>query len=537
MKRIFLIIPALALLAACGGAGRDGAGKDGVHTVSTSSDTTANGGDSANTVTTTPTYTYVEPNEDIAKIIFDSLANYDFDSDIWSAVIEADDDGVLDECFDTTSKTYRHFTQNKWSRYDSYYYNANIDLKCYQTNKSEWLGVVTKSINTSEEDDHTEVTGFYPVLYSNGKLTRLDSSKVFPAEMLQILKLIGKAHSVNWRFENTYLETYSQDYWPVKFLFDGEKFVTDTTMPLLFNTINNHGTFTWIDNNDNQHCIQVNSKPDSADNIKSDGIFKADGKVLLKAEITDGKVMAYTILDPRCGVAQNTTRDSVVGKPVAIGYPIANLIVRQRDKSIMRDSTEKAYMKDGKFVVWQHVKHDTYNNLDIYYEYISKDANSNIDSIRVYCTTYTASLEDDIKNNQEMTPEFKEAFNAFKFTERYPKCGTYKYSNGDKNHLLLKFSDESYVFVGYKLNVGGFLILVAKTVTYSTVDPEKIRTWLYMNDDFKEYQYTLPKPPAEFSDMDFEMEVDGEGLHYSNYEEKEFISFPWDGKHFVNQYE
>ena len=172
-------------------------------------DTTANEPESQSTTT----YQYVEPKEDIAKIILDSLVNNDYiDPDIWSAIAEADDDNELDECFDTISNTYRHFSQNKWARYDNYSYNAEIALKCYQTNKSEWIGVVMKSIYTFADGDETESKGVYPVLYSNGKLTRLDSSKVFPAELLRVLKLVGKTNSIHWRFENTYFATYSDNY-------------------------------------------------------------------------------------------------------------------------------------------------------------------------------------------------------------------------------------------------------------------------------------------------------------------------------------
>ena len=533
MKKTILILTAIATLASCGGGTGSGSSRDGVHAVSTT-DTTAN--ESASQSTTT--YQYVEPKEDIAKIILDSLVNNDYiDPDIWSAIAEADDDNELDECFDTISNTYRHFSQNKWARYDNYSYNAEIALKCYQTNKSEWIGVVMKSIYTFADGDETESKGVYPVLYSNGKLTRLDSSKVFPTELLRVLKLVGETNSIHWRFENTYFATYSDNYWPLRFLFDGEKFVTDPATPLLFNVLAyGDGDFNWVDNNANKYWIQLNSTPDSKDNIQPDGTLKADGKTLAKFEITDGKVMGYTLLDPSCGVAQNTKSDSVVGKPVAIGQPIKNVLDRPRVNS-MKDTTETSGIKDGKFVVLQHVKRDDYYNFDIYHEFIAKDENSNIESIRIYCTPYTASLEDDIKNNKNMTPEFREAFNTFKFTERYPKCGTYSHLIGGASDLYLKFSDGAYFFVAYQLDDGGLLILVANALSVRDADQKNIKAWIYKNGNFDETQCSLPKPPAEFSDMDFEMEFREDGLHYSNYSEKEFLSYPWNGKKFVNQYE
>ena len=111
MKKQLLIIPAIALLASCGG---------GQQTQQNNA-----GSDSVQAATTIPTFTYVEPNEDIA-------------GKIWELIAEDDTDFNGEETLDTdtASKTYKCQEYNLWSRYDDINIFSSIELKCYQMEDS-----------------------------------------------------------------------------------------------------------------------------------------------------------------------------------------------------------------------------------------------------------------------------------------------------------------------------------------------------------------------------------------------------------------
>ena len=109
-------------------------------------------------------------------------------------------------------KTFRQLSCSDWSRLDNLWFNGLVNIKCYQTKQNEWLGVVTYSIVATIEGDDHSVRNIYTVLYSGGKVTRLDSTKVFPQEMMQIINLFSHKTTIEWNFGNTFFEVFSDNF-------------------------------------------------------------------------------------------------------------------------------------------------------------------------------------------------------------------------------------------------------------------------------------------------------------------------------------
>ena len=518
MKKQFAIIIAALVLASCGG---------GTSTSTQQNADTTDGRDDVNTVSTT--YQYVEPTEDIAKIIFDSLANDEFDYGIWNAVAEADDDNELDECFESDSKTHRYFSQNKWSRYDGYSYNAQITLQCYKTNNSDWLGIVWKNISCFAEGEDHDDKELYPVLYSNGKLTRLDSTKVFPAEMLHILDLYKKGANFEWKLDKTSFDARNYKIFAVKFNWNGEKFVADPETPLVsiadpFNS----GDFKVLNDDIN---ISFLTEPDKKYGVKPDGTIKAsDGTTIAKLTLEDGKMTGYTILGKNIGL-ECYFDHSNKGKATALGFPLRNVIDGNQDTTLTKTS------KDGKLLVTLHKKHDDNKMRDIFYEFVAKDESSPIESIRVYSMPFTANIAEELDKYKNLLPETKATFLALNITERMPELGFFKSLHGIDKHISLRFESGSYHFQIYHADEGGEYVLFIKTEYNGDTDAkaETAKWWHHKDGKFTPTNITIPKRP--FNDENYALGFSDDGIHYDNMMEKDFRAYLWNGKKFVNEYE
>ena len=520
MKKILIPAIALATLASCGGG-------TGTGTTQQNADSTAagDGGDAINRVST---YQYVEPTEDIAKIIFDSLANDEFDYGIWNAVAEADDDNELDECFESDSKTHRYFSQNKWSRYDGYSYNAQITLQCYKTNNSDWLGIVWKNISCFAEGEDHDDKELYPVLYSNGKLTRIDSTKVFPAEMLHILDLYKKGANFEWILDKTSFDARHYELFTVKFNWDGEKFVADPETPLV------QIADPFVDGNFDMMITDINigllQEPDKKYGVKSDGTLKAsDGTTLAKLTLEDGKMTGYTILGKNIGLKCYSGHNN--GKAAALGFPMQNVIENNTDTSLTKTS------KDGKLVVTLHIKHDDNKMRDIFYEFAAKDESSPIENIRVYSVPFTADFVTELNKYKNLLPETKATFLALNITERMPELGFFKSLSGLGKNISLRFESGSYHFQIYPADEGGEYVLFIKTEYNGDTDAkaETAKWWHHKDGKFTPTNIAIPARP--FNDEKYALGFNDEGIHYDNIYEKDFRSYPWNGKKFVNEYE
>jgi hypothetical protein len=464
-------------------------------------------------------FEYTEPNEDIAKIIFDQLATEDCDYNIFGVK------NAISANYDTTSKTFIKLSCNDWSRLDDILFNGLVNIKCYQTKQNEWLGIVTNSIDQSMEGDNSTVRDIYTVLYSGGKVSRIDSTKVFPQEMMRIIKLFSNNTMVEWNFENTFFEVFSDKFSTIKFNWDGEKFVSDSQTPFITNIDPfREGSLKIEDSFD----IDFNNEPDPKYNIKSDGIVKAtDGTPLVKLTTLDnGKMIGYTILSKNICVNKNQNHDA---NAVAIGLPIKNVFPQYNDTTISKTT------KDGKFVVTQLIKHDTENIFDIYYEYTAKDENSPIESISVTSKPFTTSIADELDKWGALLPETKKTILAFNLTEKLPELGTFQSLSGMGRQITLHFDSGDYYFQTYKSDNDTEYIMLIKFDYSNGADPESAKWWLHHGDKFTSIELPLPKRP--YNDANYQLHIGDDGISYDNMEEKDFRSYPWNGNYFDNDYD
>ncbi|MBP5681936.1 MAG: hypothetical protein J6X05_01630 [Bacteroidales bacterium] len=501
MKKQLLIIPAIALLTACGGG-----------------NTNQNGGtDSDQAAQTIPTFTYVEPNEDIA-------------GKIWELIAEDDTDFNGEETLDidTASKTYKCQEYNLWSRYDDINIFSSIELKCYQMEDSSWVAVVRKNFDGSIEGSQRIDKTIYAVRYHQGKISRLDSTAIFPDVLFQIADIYRSDKAV-FLFNNTCFEVRSTNFWPVKFYWNGKNFVTVPSSPLIQNTDHTiSGRYlSFRDPYHKTYFIDINSKdPDSDLHIASDGTFKdSKGNPIVKFDLADGKITGYQIISPTLALATGWRSDSLSGLPMAIGQPIKNVLT-QISYTLLTKTT-----KDGKLVVKYRVNHDETSLFDAYREFTANDENSPIESVHVYTVPIVLDLNTELEK-QAMDPETKKIFTAFKIVERVQSLGRFKRLSGWGHIINLTYESGDYHFQTYDAHGGGQYVLLIKKTDYR-LDPATAKWWHYGNGEFQPAQIEMPLPP--FNDESCELEIGDDGISYNNYAEKDFHSYSWNGEKFVKE--
>ena len=505
MKKQLLIIPAIALLASCGG---------GQQTQQNNA-----GSDSVQAATTIPTFTYVEPNEDIA-------------GKIWELIAEDDTDFNGEETLDTdtASKTYKCQEYNLWSRYDDINIFSSIELKCYQMEDSSWMAVVRKKMDESVEGSQRIDKTIYAVHYHQGKISRLDSTAIFPDVLFQIADIYRSDKAV-FLFNNTCFEVRSTNFWPVKFYWNGKKFVSIPQSPLIQNADHtNSGQYlSYRDPYHKTYFIDINSKdPDSDLHIASDGTFKdSKGNPIVKFDLADGKITGYQILSPTLALAKDWRSDSLSGLPMAIGQPIKNVLTQISDTLLTKTT------KDGKLVVKYRVKHDEISLFDAYREFTANDENSPIESVHVYAVPLVLDLNTELEK-QALDPETKKIFTAFKIDERVQNLGRFKRLSGMGHGINLDYESGDYHFQTYDADNGGQYVLLIKKTNYK-LDPATAKWWHYNNGKFQPAQIEMPCRP--FNDENYELEIGDDGIAYSNYSEKDFRSYPWNGDGFDNEYD
>ena len=522
MKNSIPILIALALLAAsCGGG----------------STTHNQSGDAA----TKPAYQYVEPTEDIAHIIWDYLTKNDHD--IWDAALEADDNDQLEDCltFESKSAMKFGFSYHTGPADGNSYYAAQLQMKCYQMPDSSWLAVIAQQVQFStqlEEYEEYYRPKIYALNYKNGKITRTDSTKIFPKEFF-VLNRDGKniEWRIHWTLGNTYIVGHTHQYWPVKFNYDGEKFVTDPETAIVANAISSsNGEFRLLLDT-TFYYIDWDREPEKWLGVKSDGIMKdLDGNPIARLTLTDGKITAYTIIGKGYGIAQDyKSYDSISCKPVALGYPIKNVL--DYDKS-NQDTTIKQGTKDGKYVITQQLEHSDTFHRDVFIEYVAKDENSPIESIHVYRQLFTVTLADQVNSKPYIHDQTKQIFSEFKFTDRISGCGEFQYlMDTDGNGFSIKFDNTAYRFQIYpKDGVNNLCLVIVAHATYNGIEPDGIEYWVYNNGTFtKTPSLTLPRD--ECIDDHYTLDMDDNGIEWSCREYASFISYIWNGKQFVSPYD
>ena len=516
MNKQLLLIPALALstMASCGGGGS--------ATTQQPADTTSKDDTPTTAAAPETPFQYTEPAEDIAGKIFRAVAQKDFDHEIYDALKNVGNDAG--NCSTSLSNSHNQYYFEDYSTIDNYQHNDLVCVKCYQSRKSGWIGIVAKSLNTWAEYDIKHRYDIYTVLYDNGKVTRIDSTTVFPPEMLSLVAINNEPREhdqIEWDFSDTYFESKSGFFWNVRFNWNGEKFTTDPETPLVANLDPGHtGNFQIAGAVDKAIKLQnIDPKKD----LDADGVLKsADGSPLAQFIIKDGQIDGYKILSKKLGLARYY--DQLSGKPIALGHPIQNVFANNKDTSL------KTSEKDGKYVVTMLSYHNTYGLQDIFYEYTAKDKNSPIDGIAVYSKPFTVDLTKEITKYNGVPEELKEMLIALNVTEKIKDPGAFKRLYGSKTHFDLSFTNGSYRFQVYPAKESGSkYVMLIKEDSMGCAQTETAQWWIYENGKYTPVQITFPEQPTE--EEYYRLVISDNGLSFNG--EDDYQSYKWDGSQFV----
>ena len=398
MNKIIIILFCAALtLAACGGAATQNAGTDSAST---------NDGGSEQTTA---------PQDTIAKTIWEKLKT---DDPHISRVVECGNEfeynyykDEQEKYFSKTSMDYKYHVPRGSEEPDNFI-NALYRLQCYPMSDGGWLAIVEQSVNgyaLKKEDCGYKI---FVVKYNDGNLSYPKNADYFPECFSFVEGKLGteferdRSH-IQYSDKEMYYRTTS--CWPLKFVWNGKKF--ETPSKFIFNAVSMYnGSFS----SRYSHYASIGQKWEGS----PDGIFREEsdsGKALAKLELQDQIIVGYTILDSLSGVVQDFNSDSITHSPIALGYPIKNVLEYKDNPKAwshhMKDSTISKGMKDGKYVITQHLEHDTRDaRRDIFIDFVAKDENSPIEAIKVYSSPFQVTIQDQVEKQKDISDEAKEIF-------------------------------------------------------------------------------------------------------------------------------
>ena len=525
MKKSFLLIPALAAftLLSCGGGSSNQDGND-----------------------TKTTYQYVEPQDSIVKIIWNKL--------------QTDDPKVANTM--SLAKKFNYMPQSKAETFNSktnmeYFYqipnedchdnplSAKYRIQCYQKLDESWIAFVDESVYGEDIENEDCSSRYYVVQLKDGNLIFAKNSDYFP-ESFQIAEAhVGAKRVDNIGFSNTGLCYYSEYCWPLIYSWNGNTFNFDSK--IILNSVNTYDGRLIISDVEGDYksvslCEVAKDYPD--------GVVKdSKGKILAKLDIKDGKIEGYTVVDSTCGVVQYTDYKQGISNagsvccvdhdPIALGFPIKNVLNYKKDKRLKDTATTQATV-DGKFVVTQYIHREERGNdsRDVFIEYTAKDQNSPIESIRVYIKRFTIALIDKVNEADKLSPVAKEIFKALNFNENDPEYGGLIYASFyDENGFDIITENKALRFQIYKTNDGRYLVVLSDTNSERTYG---VKYWYYQNGVLSPTEFQIPKPDYDKEDIRYDFKDNTIECYYnwgcdeeSEYESFEFFSASWNGENFV----
>ena len=466
------------------------------------------------------TYTYVEPEENIAFKIWNLLTEgHQEVKPVIDAAIEADY-YTQEEATDTVSKTelvYDYFIPRGFAEDDNYLV-ANYRLKCFQKLDDSWIGIVIKNVHGYVLDEADCGRELFAVHYDGTQAKAIDINPLFPESFKPLQEYYAEIYDNCFYFSNDAMFIASSAYWPVKYNWNGKRFEQDPESVFMTNSVQMaFGDFSYYDKG-RYTPIAIGNEYAGSPEVKD-----TEGHVLALLDIKDGIVEGYTLESPLCGVAQDLDYDSdleatmIKSKPIALGFPIENVL--DYDKGYwMKDTVVSQGMKDGKYVITQQIAHDKlFKKRDVFIDFTAKDEHSNIEQIRVYSYPLTIAMEDEVNESKTLQPHVKEIFNALGYDFKAPEFGDFDHFIGhcdDKNGFDFYFNGEvkNVRFQTYDAGERQ-LVVLAK---YG--EDEKLmglHSWYYQDGSFKETVVDLPIPePEEFEAYNLNSDYDIQPENY-----------------------
>ena len=425
MKKTFTLAVATLMLAACSGNQQQGNGN-----------ATESQAENATESTSDATYKFVEPQENIAEIFWNSLKTND--KDVKKVIDEAVSFDYIsqEEAIKWgKSKTFMQYEYvvPRGSEEPDNYLGAKYQIQCYQKLDKQWIGIVVEDVwgyGLAENGDEYE-DGFGSfnrkrvfIIDKDGK--ELDTKQYFPAEVQTIedhfyLRIYTEDAPVVFSPEK--FTTGSRDMWDMDYVWDGKSFTRSAQTPFLTNNIDNWGRLEYL-----EYRTMTLGDTTSLKEIK-DG-----NETIATFNVENGKLMGYEIKSPKCGFAQTDDYDDygyyhITSKPIAIGQPISNVLDYKKSYD-MKDSAITISEANGRYTITQQLRTDVANKIDIFIEFAAKDKNSAIESLRVYANKKTITLASEVEKSKEVSSTTKKLFSSLAHPDPENLTGSSMYENG-----------------------------------------------------------------------------------------------------------
>lgn len=426
-KQILFLLPCIALMACNGGSGKSGG----------AAQTADASNEPAKAV-----FTYVEPQEEIAKIIWNKLL--ESDEGVKQIVDEAKKwqmDASLGEYFNGASQKERYPQKTRMVFYNvidgaegTYDALAYFKLQCYQTNEGNWIAVIYEVTESSISDGPPRMANLSSLIYKDGDLFDYPDACLPPVQVQPLTAYKNRDYSsCAVLFDTIGFTMVSRDFWPMRYNWDGEKFVQDENSVVLASLMSQYGGFCSfsVGNELKAYGLADDCKLESgtfkqsavSNNLdagaiasmlenRANTVLTQNGEKMAEFETIDGKIYAINIYSPKIGFAQkigyshdtygSSYVEMVTSKPLAVGFPIKNAYDKE---DYAPDYTSEK--KDGYYVLTRRTHRNKYEKRDIMISLYAKDENSNIERIRVFALPLQITLESEIADDNSMPDEVK----------------------------------------------------------------------------------------------------------------------------------
>ena len=543
MKKTLFIVTALALLlAACGGSGTDSS-----HTVSTTDSTGSDGSHTASA----PAYHYTEPKDSIVRIIWNKVKEEDPAVKRVIAAAVKLNTVPQSKAENFTSKTQLDYRFECFTEWDNDYNPlvAYYQLQCYQMLDSSWIAVLDQRIDGSKVDSKDCGSKISVVKYKDGVLSFPDYKTFFPRQ-IRTVELVNSITSARKRFlfDNLGIRFCGYECWPLQFTWNGSTFDCDSKE--IVNRIN-----CYHYNIDTYDKTIVNFLLGHKYTYSPDKVFKSkDGTILLKLDVSAGisqgekcDVLAgYTVVDSSVGMVTESDYDKdnditfISQEPIALGYPIKNVLNTKWSRERESDSSLTKETKDGKLYLTYKKQSD---KRDYYLEFVAKDENSNIESIRVYSEPFAVDIKEELGKCKDKSNRLKEIFNALDYKFVAPEFGEFNYVNcyGGSDGVALNFWGKTNAYFQIMDVEGKTLVVLSRETFDDSKFSYKDSFWYYEDGKFTPTEFSLPPTSYKGKLTDVRRTFEGNSLMYEvgypDDEEGEYFyeHFFWDGEKFEKQ--
>lgn len=456
---------------------------------------------SSNSRASKPVYHYVEPEQNIAEIFWDCLKTQHpkvrpaFEAAKALEEYAYDQEEDVTEFFSKTHMIYDYFIP-RGSEEDDNMLVARFELQCYQTFDNSWMGIVTANAfgyQLKKEDCHCEV---FAVEYKDGILTDRDINTLFPEFFRTATRYFINGHYTCLVFANESVTFSNDDYWPVKYNWNGKTFEQDPESVIMVNSIGRYsGQFlNWYSVGDKPRDLDENN--DVVD----------DEEVLAHFVVENGIVSEYTLQHPICGFAQREEyldgNWEITSKPVAIGFPIQNVLDYEKDSTMLKDVTIVTDYRDGQYMITQQLCHNKNLGVDIFIEFTAEDEQSDIENIRVYSKPIVITAASEVEDCEAIKPKAKSIFRALGFDVNNPELGVFERVCGMGNgfFIVYKGAVKELHFQTYEANDGSTLVLLVTLKAHGSV--LDVHYWSYKDGTFEETDLGLIPSNADYVNID-----------------------------------